>query len=55
MVLGTFGPIRERVAELLGDPAELDRVLASNAARASDVANETLATVYDRVGFLPLR
>ena len=55
VVLGTFDPIRERVAELLGDPAELDRVLASNAAKASDVANETLATVYDRVGFLPLR
>lgn len=55
VVLGTFDPIRKRVAELLGDPAELDRVLASNAARASDVANETLATVYDRVGLLPLR
>jgi tryptophanyl-tRNA synthetase len=55
VVLGTFDPIRERVAELLGDPAELDRVLAQNAARASDVANETLATVYDRVGFLPRR
>ncbi|TFD59030.1 tryptophan--tRNA ligase [Cryobacterium suzukii] len=55
VVLGTFDPIRERVAELLGDPAELDRVLASNAARASDIANETLATVYDRVGFLPPR
>jgi len=55
VVLATFDPIRERVAELLGDPAELDRVLASNAARAADVANETLATVYDRVGLLPLR
>ena len=55
VVLGTFDPIRQRVAELLGDPAELDRVLASNAARASDIANETLATVYDRVGFLPPR
>jgi len=55
VVLATFDPIRERVAELLGDPAELDRVLASNAARAAEVANETLATVYDRVGLLPLR
>ncbi|TFD91306.1 tryptophan--tRNA ligase [Cryobacterium serini] len=55
VVLGTFDPIRQRVAELLGDPAELDRVLASNAARAATVANETLATVYDRVGFLPPR
>ena len=55
VVLGTFDPIRDRVAELLGDPAELDRVLAQNAASASDVANETLATVYDRLGFLPRR
>ncbi|TFD71676.1 tryptophan--tRNA ligase [Cryobacterium sp. Hb1] len=55
VVLGTFDPIRQRVTELLDDPAELDRVLASNATRASDVANETLATVYDRVGFLPPR
>ncbi|TFD65639.1 tryptophan--tRNA ligase [Cryobacterium ruanii] len=55
VVLSTFDPIRDRVAELLDDPAELDRVLAQNAASASDVANETLATVYDRVGFLPRR
>lgn len=55
VVLGTFDPIRQRVAELIGDPAELDRVLAANAARADEVANETLATVYDRVGFLPRR
>ena len=55
VVLGTFDPIRERVAELLGDPAELDRVLASNAAKADAVANDTLATVYERVGFLPRR
>ncbi|MBG6213352.1 MAG: tryptophan--tRNA ligase [Cryobacterium sp.] len=55
VVLGTFDPIRARVAELLGDPAELDRLLASNAARADAVANETLATVYDRAGFLPRR
>ncbi len=55
VVLGTFDPIRERVAELIGDPAELDRVLASNAARADAVANETLANVYDRVGLLPRR
>ena len=55
VVLGTFDPIRERVAELLSDPAELARVLASNAARADAVANDTLAAVYDRVGLLPRR
>ncbi|RNE56391.1 tryptophan--tRNA ligase [Cryobacterium tepidiphilum] len=53
VVTGTFGPIRERVLELLDDPAELDRLLAHNAERASAVAEETLARAYDRVGLLP--
>jgi tryptophanyl-tRNA synthetase len=52
VVVGTFGPIRERVLELLDDPAELDRLLAMNADRANDVAEATLAKVYDRIGFL---
>ena len=52
-VVGTFGPIRERALELLDDPAELDRVLAGNAERASAVADATLAKVYDRIGLLP--
>ncbi|WP_166879613.1 tryptophan--tRNA ligase [Salinibacterium sp. ZJ450] len=51
-VVATFGPIRERALELLADPAELDRVLAGNAARANEIAQQTLADVYDRVGFL---
>ncbi|MFT2816976.1 tryptophan--tRNA ligase [Leifsonia sp. A12D58] len=53
VVTGTFGPIRERVLELLADPAELDRLLAQNADRAAEVANVTLAKAYDRVGLLP--
>ena len=53
VVTGTFGPIRERVLELLGDPGELDRLLALNADRAAGVANKTLARAYDRVGLLP--
>ena len=52
-VVGTFGPIRERALELLDDPAELDRMLAANASRANEIAETTLARVYDRVGFLP--
>jgi tryptophanyl-tRNA synthetase len=52
VVVGAFGPIRERVLELLDDPAELDRLLAINADRASEVAEATLAKVYDRIGFL---
>jgi tryptophanyl-tRNA synthetase len=30
-------------------------VLASNADRAAAIADETLATVYDRIGLLPKR
>ncbi len=55
VVVGTFAPIRERTLELLADPAELDRVLAGNADRAAEVAEATLAKVYDRIGFLPKR
>ncbi|TFC19152.1 tryptophan--tRNA ligase [Cryobacterium algoritolerans] len=53
VVTGTFGPIRARVLELLGDPAELDRLLAHNADRAAGVANVTLARAFDRVGLIP--
>ncbi len=54
-VVAEFGPVRERALELLADPAELDRVLASNAERANAIAEATLARVYDRIGFLPRR
>ena len=42
-----------RTRELLDDKAELDRVLAEGAATAREVAAQTLATVYDRSGFVP--
>jgi tryptophanyl-tRNA synthetase len=45
-------PVQRRVAELLTDTAELDRLLALGAERARAVAAETLRAVYDRVGFL---
>ncbi|HVX43550.1 MAG TPA: tryptophan--tRNA ligase, partial [Mycobacteriales bacterium] len=46
-------PIQKRTAELLGDEAELDAILAAGAERARSVAKQTLQQVYDRVGFLP--
>ncbi len=52
VIVSTFGPIRQRTLELLDDPAELDRILAANADRASEVAEVTLAKAYDRVGLL---
>ena len=48
----TLGPLRERALELLDDPAELDRQLAIGAEKAREVANQTVATVYERIGFL---
>lgn len=51
-VVNEFGPVREKVLELLDDPAELDRVLARNADKAEEVATKTLTDVYDKVGLL---
>ncbi|MEC3954861.1 tryptophan--tRNA ligase [Nocardia sp. CDC153] len=45
-------PLRAKVQEYMSDQGELDRVLASGAERAREVAGKTLAQVYDRVGFL---
>jgi tryptophanyl-tRNA synthetase len=54
-VLELAVPFRNRVHELLADPAELDALLARGAAKAKDVASATLATAYDRIGFLAAR
>jgi tryptophanyl-tRNA synthetase len=53
VVLAEIEPIRDRANELLADPAELDRLLAKGAAKANELAEKTLATVYERVGFIP--
>lgn len=52
LVVNGLAPIRERTHELLGDPAELDRILAAGAERAREVAQPTLRAVYDKVGFV---
>lgn len=48
-------PFRERTQEYLGDPETLDAVLAKGAEKARAVAAETLASAYDRIGFLPAK
>ena len=53
VVTDALAPVQQRTAELMADTAELERVLAEGAARARSVASVTLATAYDRVGFLP--
>ena len=52
VVINALGPIRDRANDLMSDQAELDRLLASGAEKARAVAEATLATVYDRVGFI---
>ena len=54
-VVAEFEPVRARYAELVADPAELDRLLAEGAARAREVAVTTMATVRERVGLLVAR
>jgi tryptophanyl-tRNA synthetase len=53
VVVNTFTPIRERTEAILEDQDSLDKVLAEGAARAGRVARETMATVRDRIGFVP--
>ena len=43
-------PLRGRLEELRSDPAELDRILAQGAERASAMAAPTLAAAYQAVG-----
>jgi tryptophanyl-tRNA synthetase len=54
-VVAFVEPFQARVAELMGDPAELDRQIADGAARAREVAAETLADVYAHLGFVTSR
>ncbi|MDT9592766.1 tryptophan--tRNA ligase [Nocardioides zeae] len=56
VVVDFVTPLRDRTQALLDDRAALDAVLADGAARAGEVAERTLADVYDRVGFVrPVR
>ncbi len=55
VVVETLAPIRERTEKMLADEGELDRLLADGAGRAREVARATMATVRERIGFLPPR
>jgi tryptophanyl-tRNA synthetase len=52
LVVEFVTPFRDRTLELLGDRVELDKILATGAERAQAVAGDTLATAYDRIGFV---
>jgi tryptophanyl-tRNA synthetase len=45
-------PVRQRHAELTADPGAVHDVLLKGASKAREVAARTVATAYDRVGFL---
>ncbi|MFB7942214.1 tryptophan--tRNA ligase [Streptomyces sp. NPDC056049] len=55
VVVDFVTPFRTRVQEYLGDPETLDSILATGAEKARTVAAETLATTYDKIGFLPAK
>ena len=55
VVVDFVTPFRDRTFELLEDKAYLDGVLLDGSERASEVAERTLADVYDRVGLVELR
>ncbi|SDT03152.1 tryptophan--tRNA ligase [Microlunatus soli] len=52
-VTGFATPFRERTLQLLDERTELEKILADGAARAREVAAETITDVYARVGLLP--
>jgi tryptophanyl-tRNA synthetase len=52
-VVAFVEPVQSRTAELMDEPAELDRLLSLGAERAQAVATDTLRRAYDRIGFLP--
>jgi len=47
-------PFAARVAELITDPAELQRLMAQGAHRARVSASQTLANVYERLGLVTI-
>jgi tryptophanyl-tRNA synthetase len=49
-LIALIAPIRQRLEELRRDPAEVDRILAKGAARASDLAAPVLAQAKAAVG-----
>jgi tryptophanyl-tRNA synthetase len=52
LVVATFSPIREKTQQILDDEAGLDRVLARGAARARQVAAQTMTATRERMGLL---
>ena len=52
-LVALLAPLRTRLEQLRTDPAELDRLLAAGAERASALGAPTLAAAYSAVGLTP--
>ncbi len=53
LVVEFVTPFQQRTRAFLDDQAQLDKLLTMGAEKARVVAERTLRTVYDRIGFLP--
>jgi tryptophanyl-tRNA synthetase len=51
VLVASFEPIQRRYAELTADPALLEALMAEGAAKVRPIAEATLQTVMERVGF----
>ena len=49
-IIAHYAEARERYAELMADPARIDRILADGAERARPLAEATMAEVRERMG-----
>ena len=52
LAVSRIGPVNAEMTRLLGDPAEIDRLLADGARRARTIAGPIMDKVKDIVGFL---
>ncbi|MEM8881962.1 MAG: tryptophan--tRNA ligase [Pseudomonadota bacterium] len=52
VAVAKLAPITTEMSRLVGDPAEIDRILARGAERARDIAGPILAQTYDLIGML---
>ncbi len=52
VVIEAVGPIRKRYRELMGDPAELDRLMAVGADHARSVAEPKVVEMKEKMGFI---
>jgi tryptophanyl-tRNA synthetase len=54
LLVERLAPVTDRMRRLMGDPAEIDRILALGADRARGLAEPVIAETKRLVGFLPL-